>query len=87
MYRMFSADAEVGVEAERLCQITGLRTRFAGRLAEHFNDAGSGFHDARQNLERRGLARAVRTDQPEDFSVPNFQIDAANCLNPSVVLP
>ena len=47
---------------------------------------GSGLHDAGEDLERGGLARAIGADQAEDLAVADFEIDAAHGLHGAVVL-
>ena len=71
-------DGEIGIEAEGLRQIAGLRTRFARRVAEDFRRAGGRLHHAGQDLKRGRLARAVGADQAEDLAVFDFEIDAAH---------
>ncbi len=66
---------KIRVEAEGLCQITGLRPRLASRLPEYFRDSGCGFHYSSDDLKCRGLARAIGADQSEDFSFAHLQID------------
>ena len=65
---------EIGIEAERLRQVSGLRARLTRRLAEDLQLPGSGFHDARENLERGSLARAVRTDQTENLALSTSKL-------------
>ncbi len=80
-------DGEIRIEAERLRQIAGVRARFAGRHAENFRRAGGGFHHSGEDLERGGLACAVRADQSEDFAVADFEIDAPNGFQRTVAFP
>ena len=79
-------DGEIGVEAERLRQISGVRARVAGRLAEDLGHTRRGFHDAGENLEGRGLAGTVRTDQPEDLALRNGERDLAHRFEIAVLL-
>ena len=79
-------DAEIGIEAERLRQIADLRARLARGLAEDFGLARSRLHDAAEYLERGCFAGAIGTDQAENFSLANFKVDGAYCLDGAVVL-
>ena len=80
------ADGEVGIEAERLGQIAGVGARLAGRLAEDFSHAGGRFHDAGENLKRRGLSGAVRSDQSEDLARWKGERDTAHRFDVAVAL-
>ena len=65
---MFSVDGEVGVEAEGLGEVAGLRAHLARRAAEDVGAAGGRFHDAGENLEGGGFAGAIGADEAEDFA-------------------
>src|SRR5689334_14329424 len=78
-------NGEVGIEAERLGEVAGLRSRFARRAAENLRAAGSCFHHAREDLKRSSLSGSVRADESEDFAGADFEIEAADRLNGAVV--
>ena len=46
-----------------------MRRASASGPAQKISGAGGGFHDAGEDLEGRGLARAVRPDQAEDLAL------------------
>ena len=79
-------DGEVGIEAEGLRQVAGLRTHLARRAAEDVGDAGGRFHHSGENLEGRGLARAVGADQAEDLARADFEVDSAHGFERAVAL-
>ena len=80
-------DGEIRIQAEGLRQIPGVRAGFAGRHPEHFRRAGGGLHNSGEDLERSGLPCAVRADQSEDFAIPDFEIDAPNGIQDTVLFP
>src|SRR5438034_1152607 len=63
--------AEVLVEAEGLREVADVRARLSRRLAEQLGGAGRRLHHAAEDLERRGLSRALRPDEPEDLARPH----------------
>src|SRR5215510_7260227 len=71
-------DAQVLIEAERLCQIANHRTRITRRLAENRRFTRRRRHHTAQNLKHRGFARTIWSDQTEDFTAMNFQIKATH---------
>src|SRR5215469_10755984 len=77
--------AQVRVQAEGLGKVSGFGTGVTGSAAEDFNLAAACFHDAGKDLEGRGLAGAVRTDQAEDFALLYIEADSTNSLDRSVV--
>ena len=78
--------AQVRVQAERLGEIAHVLARRARRSAEQLGLAGGGLHHAAQDLERRGLARPVRPDEPEDLAHLHLEVDAAHRLGGAVAL-
>jgi len=78
--------AQVLVQAERLREVADVRARLSRRLTEQLGGARRRFHHATEDLERRGLPRAVRPDEPEDFARPHVELDAANRLDVAVPL-
>ena len=80
-------DGEIGIETEGLREIAGVRAGFARGTAENLGRAGGGFHDAREDLKRGGFARAIGSDQAEDFAVADVEVDAAHGLERAVALP
>src|SRR5215471_6467334 len=79
--------AEIGIQAEALREVASFCARLACMPSEDFSNSAGGFHYTREDLERRGLTRAVRTDQAEDLPTPNFEADSANSLHGTVALP
>ena len=79
-------DGEVWIEAEGLGEVAGLRTHLARRPAEDVGDAGGRFHHAGENLEGRGLARAIGADEAEDLARVDCKADAAHGLERAVAL-
>src|SRR6185503_19668203 len=53
--------------------------------AAHLDRARVGLAQADHAFERRGLARAVRADQPEDLPVLDLEAHAARCLDTVIV--
>src|SRR5579859_2463297 len=47
-------------------------------VAEHGHPAGVGRLVAGQELEDRGLARSVRSDQAQDLTIEELKVDAVN---------
>ncbi len=80
-------DAEIGIQTEGLREISGVRSRVTRRHAEHFGGTRGRFHDAREDLESGSFAGAVGTDQPEDFAIANFEIDAAHGFEIAIAFP
>jgi len=66
--------AQVGVQAKRLRQISGLRIASRERDAQRLPSCHLWLPSRRQNLERRSLARAVGADQAEDLSRPTSRL-------------
>src|SRR5262249_11306831 len=66
-----------------------LAPRLPGSLrvgAEHLDVAGAAVAIALEDLDRRRLAGAVRTEQAEDLSGPDLEVDPAQCLDAAVAL-
>src|SRR5262249_32382230 len=80
------AHAEIGVQTERLGEVSGQLPRFARRPAEQLDRAGGRLHHAAQDLECRRLARAVWTDEAEDLTRTHIEIESANGLHDAVPL-
>jgi len=59
----------------------------AGRQAQQPGAAGPLPHDAQQDLDKRGLARAVGAQQAEDFARPHVQRHLAQHLQPPAPQP
>ena len=78
--------AEIRVEAERLGEIADVLACLPCGAAEQLRVARGGFHHAAEDLERRGLARAVGPDEPEDLAPAHVQFDAAHRLDLAVAL-
>ena len=57
---------------------------FVGIEAEHAHIAGGALADAFENLDGGGFARAVGTEQAEDFAGLDFEIDAADSFEVAV---
>src|SRR5262249_62149999 len=64
-----------------------LGRHFACRSAKALCAAGTGFHDARENLERRGLAGAIGSNESKDLRFAHLHADAAYRLNGPITLP
>ena len=79
-------DGEVGIEAEGLGEVAGLRAHLARGPAEDVGDAGGRFHHAGENLEGRGLARAIGADEAEYLARLDCKADAAHGLERAVAL-
>ena len=79
--------AKVGIEAEGLREVSGLRSRLARRSPENFGRAACRLHHSRQNLKRGRLARAVGADQAEDFAASHLKSNSAHGLDCAVVFP
>ena len=73
---------EISVEIGFLRQITDARLGgdVPGRMAEHFDMPFGRIQKTEQQLDRRGFARAVRSQQTEDFAAPDFEIDIVHGL-------
>ena len=84
---MFSVNAQVGIEAERLGEISGPRARVARRLSENLRRAAGGFHHSGENLKRGGFARAVGADQAEDFAALHLEGNSAHGFESAVAFP
>src|SRR5437588_334464 len=78
--------AEVLIEAERLREVADVLARLSRRLTEQIGGAGRRLHHAAQDLERRGLSRDIRPDEPEDLARPHVQVDAPHRLDGAVAL-
>ena len=74
-------DSEVGIKAEGLSEIAGLRAHLARRAAEDVGNAGGRFHHAGKDLKGRGFARAIRTDEAEYLARVDFKADSTHSLN------
>ena len=66
-----------GLIAVRLAAASTPRTR---------SSPASGLMQALEHLDRRGLARAVRPEQPEDLAAPDLEADAVDGLDVAVRL-
>ena len=75
---------QVGIEAERLREVSGARTRVASRPSENLRCAAGGFHHSGENLKCGGLARAVGADQAEDFPALHLEGNSAHGLESAV---
>src|SRR5437667_10295055 len=76
--------AQVRVEAEHLREVADVRPRPSRRLTEQLGGAGRRLHHAAEDLERRGLPRAVRPDEPEDLARSHVEVDATHRLEGSI---
>ena len=79
-------DSEVGIKAEGLSEIAGLRAHLARRAAEDVGNAGGRLHHAGEDLKGRGFARAIRTDEAEYLARVDFKADSPYGLNFAIVL-
>ena len=68
---------KIGIEAERLCQISRPRARIARLLSENLRHTAAGFHHSSQNLKCRGFACAIGPDQPKDFAALHLKGNSA----------
>ena len=76
--------AQVGIEAERLREVSGPRTRVARRPSENLRCAARRFHHSGENLKCGGFARAVGADQAEDFSALHLKGNSAHRFESAV---
>jgi hypothetical protein len=68
---------EIAVEIRFLRQIADARLggHVSGGLAEDFNVPFRGIKQPEQQLDRGGFPRTIRSEQPEDFSAPDLEIN------------
>jgi hypothetical protein len=69
-----------------LREISGLRPHQPRRTTKDLCDTGGGFHDPGEDLERRRFSGAVRSDEAEDLTTRDVEIDAAYRLGLAVLL-
>src|SRR5262249_61406556 len=74
------------VETECLREITGLRPHQPRRTIKDLCDTRRGLHHPGEDLERRRFSGTVRSDEAEDLTMPNVEIDAAHGLGVTVTL-
>ena len=79
--------AQIGIEAERLREVSGPRTRVARRPSENLRRAAGRFHHSGENLKCGGFARAVGADQAEDFSALHLKGNSAHRFESAVAFP
>src|SRR5262249_51199895 len=77
---------EIGIKAEGLREITGLRTHVARGVAKDLHAAGRRLHDSGDYLEGRSLAGPVRADQAENLRLPNGKVEPPDRLYRAIVL-
>src|ERR1051326_4013169 len=77
---------QIRIETERLREVPGWGAHGASRLAEDRGDAAGCFHYTGENLERRSLAGAIRSNHAEDLTSVDGEADAANRLRWSIRL-
>ncbi len=76
-------DTQVRIQAEALRHVADARAHRGGirehRLAEHERIAARGPQRRGEHPHERGLARAVRSDQPEHGALGHLQRHAVHC--------
>ena len=78
-------DGQVGIEAEGLGEVSGLRAHLARGAAKDVDAAGGRFHHPGENLKGRGFSRAIRADQAEDFALLHVKVDPADSFDRAIV--
>src|SRR5262249_56021703 len=73
-------DTKILVQAEGLCQVSHVRTGFAGCTPQDTNLAAAFTEHAADDAECGRLAGSVGADQSEDFSFPYFETDLIDSL-------
>src|SRR5207244_13608358 len=78
--------AKVGIEAERLREISNARSRLTRRCLQDLNFSTTLLQYAADNPEGCGLTGAIRPDQPEDFPRTHLKADGVQSCDGAAAL-